>query len=328
MIGFLLSSALLMKAALVLLGISFLIYLLAVSTVLMKRLSQGATIIGIRLAIVALFTVICLGFLLVMRILGIELIPIEKTFTNIHVLWGAGWISLLIISVSFQVIPMFHVAPNFSKPVMNFIPLSLFSLLVSLLLIEKSVENIKLTTQLMLTIHCIYAGNLLLILAKRKRKIPDATVKFWQLSAYTLLAITGYFFLPNEWISKTLSTKSALLIGASYIFFFATSVIIGMLLKIMPFLSYTHLQQSCLANFSAMAYLPNMHDFISKQQGNTLFIMHSFTGSCLILTIVCPIINPLLALALFTEFSWLLFLMIKTCRIYQKSHQKMTSLAL
>ena len=40
-----------------------------------------------------------------------------------------GWIALLIISISFQVIEMFYVTPSYPKLVSKFMPLALFALL-------------------------------------------------------------------------------------------------------------------------------------------------------------------------------------------------------
>ena len=325
MLGFLLSSTEFMIAAMILLALNFGFYIITISLVLVKKLSQGPTIIGIRLAVAALVVTVIMGILLVTRMLGIELISSDKALTNIHLLWGLGWVSLLIMSVSFQVVPMFHVAPNFNKQVMRLIPLGIFLSLCILLLIEKSALNIELITGVILVLHCLYAINLLSILQKRKRKIPDTSIQFWQLAAFSLFVISLLFFIPQSMLPNLLQSQFALLLGTGYIFFFATSIILAMLLKIMPFLSYTHLQQRCLMNFSAMAFLPNMHEFISKQQGKLLYVFHLI--SCgLLLTTLCylpiSIISLLFALSLLIEFSWLLYLMIKTCLIYRKSYQK------
>lgn len=325
MLGFLLSSTFYMSAAMILLAINFSVYLVSVGLVLKKKLSQGATIIGIRLAVSALLITVIFGILLVARMLGVDFISPDKAFTNIHLLWGLGWVSLLIMSVSFQVVPMFHVAPSFNKQVMKLIPMGIFLALCLLLVIEKTSLNIEILASVILVFHCLYALNLLSILQRRKRKIPDTSIQFWQLAAYSLFLISLFYFLPKTLLPEALVNKAELLLGSGYIFFFATSIILGMLLKIMPFLSYTHLQQKCLMNFAAMAFLPNMHEFISKQQAKWLYILHIISGG-LLLTTLCspsiPAISFLFAMALFIEFSWLLYLMIKTCLIYRKSNHK------
>jgi len=119
--------------------------------------------------------------------------------------------------------------------------------------------------------------------------------------------------------------KLSMLLAAAFIYFFIISVILGMILKIMPFLSYTQLQQRCLSDFSMMQHLPNMHDFISKKQGGNLLIFHLLTGCLLIATIMQPYLHSLLAIGLLLEFSWLLWLMIKTCTVYSQASKKMSA---
>lgn len=298
------------------LAIAFTLYLVSLVLTLLNKLSQGETITGIQLALGALLVVIILGGTLLARHLNIMIFASVGSLTNIHLLWGIGWISLLVISVSFQVIPMFHVAPSFPKWLMKSLaPLLFFSLCVTFFVHDSEV-GLYIVGVAILLLHSVFAFNLLLTLQRRKRKIPDTTVKFWQLSAASLFVITGYYLLPNELLPPFIQAKSSLLMGAIFIYFFVVSILQGMLLKIMPFLSYTHLQQKCLTHFPAMAYLPNMHDFISKKQGEVLFILHLCAGASLLITILWPNFNPLWASLLLMEFLCLLFLMLKTCRRY------------
>ena len=107
-----------------------------------------------------------------------------------------------------------------------------------------------------------------------------------------------------------------MLLAAFYIYFYLVAVIQGMLLKILPFLSYTHLQQKCLTNFSAMQYLPHMHEFLNKKHGQWLFYLHCISGVILLSTIIFPSLYWLLSLLLVIEFSWLLKLIIRTIQLY------------
>ena len=79
-------------------------------------MSQGATIVAIRFAVFALLLTVILGILIQTAKTGALFFFADKSFTNLHAIMGtAGWMGLLIVGVSFQVIPMFHVTPNFSK---------------------------------------------------------------------------------------------------------------------------------------------------------------------------------------------------------------------
>ncbi|MEI6894773.1 MAG: hypothetical protein V5789_09100 [Colwellia sp.] len=312
--------------ALVALTLAFTLYLVSIALTLFNRLSRGETIQGIHLALAALLIVVFLGGALFARRLNINIFPDISTLTNLHLMWGMGWVSLLIISVSFQVIPMFHVAPSFPKKLMKILPVLLFLSLGSVFFIHDSALGLYIAGAVILILHCIFAYSLLRTLQQRKRKIADTTVKFWQLSAISLFLITGYYLLPNEMLPTAIQARSSLLIGAVFIYFFIVSILLGMLLKIMPFLSYSHLQQKCLINFEAMALLPNMHDFINKKQGLILFILHLLTGISLIITILSPSFNPVFASMLLVEFLWLGFLMLKTCRRYFVSNQAIENL--
>ena len=308
------------------------IYIVAIALVLLKKLSQGDSIIGFRLAIVSLFFVIILGALMLNLSLptAIDLSIFSASFTgknltNSHAVLGlVGWGSLLIMSVSFQVIPMFHVAPSFPKKISGYLPTGLFVLL--LLFVFKP----KIMTPIIMLVHGVFALSLLFIISKRKRKISDNTIRYWQLAALSLITLNVFYFFPESYlpaiyIPETVAQNKTMLLAAFFIYFYLVAVIQGMLLKILPFLSYTHLQQRCLTNFSAMQYLPHMHEFLDKKHGKWLFYLHVITGVILLTTIMFPSIYWLLSMLLIIEFSWLLTLMIKTIRLYFSTLNKINS---
>ena len=318
MANFIWPTTLLAISSLIFLVGSIGIYFVSFTWVLLKKLSQGDSIIGFRLAMSALLIVLLLGVGLLSKSFGFS--SMGKMLTNNHALFGlAGWGSLLIISVSFQVIPMFHVAPDFPKIISRYLPSSLFVLLVF------AVFKPTFVVPLIVIIHGVFALSLLRVISQRKRKIPDSTIRFWQLAAVTLIVLNIFYFTPNNYLSPLVSQQKTLLITAIYLYFYLVAVIQGMLLKILPFLSYTHLQQKCLINFSAMQVLPHMHEFLNKKHGQWLFYLHIITGMVLFYTLVIPEAYWLLSLLLFIEFSWLLYLMIKTMRLYFLTLTKVNS---
>tara|TARA_R110001592_G_scaffold60436_5_gene183792 strand:- start:7478 stop:8800 length:1323 start_codon:yes stop_codon:yes gene_type:complete len=332
MANFIWPSTLLTVITLLLLVLGLGIYIAAIALVLLKKLSQGDSIIGFRLAIVSLFFVIILGALMLNLSLptAIDLSIFSSSFTgknltNSHAVLGlVGWGSLMIMSVSFQVIPMFHVAPSFSKKISGYLPTGLFVLL--LLFVFKP----KIMTPIIMLVHGVFALSLLFIISKRKRKIPDNTIRYWQLAALSLITLNVFYFFPESYlpaiyIPETVAQNKTMLLAAFFIYFYLVAVIQGMLLKILPFLSYTHLQQRCLTNFSAMQYLPHMHEFLDKKHGKWLFYLHVITGVILLSTIMFPSIYWLLSMLLIIEFSWLLTLMIKTIRLYFSTLNKINS---
>ncbi|MGL1958901.1 MAG: hypothetical protein OCD00_16485 [Colwellia sp.] len=318
-------------SALVLLAIGLGGYILALAWVLIKKLSQGDSIIGFRLAICAFLVVLLCGLILQSRYLGIyfSFMDVGKQLTNIHALWGlVGWGSLLIIAVSFQVIPMFHVAPSFPVNIRRILPALVFILLIVFVFFQSIV------LPLIVFCHGIFALSLLFVIHQRKRKIPDNTIRFWQLSAVTLFVLNVFYFTPDSWInalftdelSRVLLDKKSLLMAAVFIYVYLVSVIQGMLLKILPFLSYTHLQQRCLINFNAMQLIPHMHEFLNKKHGQWLFYLHSLSSIVLIITILTPSWYWLFSLLLWVEFTWLLILMVKTMWLYFSINNKINLL--
>lgn len=305
-------------AALILLGLGFGLYLAAVIWVLIKKVSQGDSINGFRLAILSLVIVVLMGVVLLASRMGISLpfMLLDKHLTNLHALLGLiGWAGILIIAVSFQVLPMFHVAPSMPIYIRQYLVVSVFSLLVLYMI------NTDLALALLFISHGVFALTLFYVINQRKRKVPDTSIKYWQLAAGTLLLLNVLYFLPEYFYAAdtplfmVLPDKSILL-TAIFIYFYLLSVIQGMLLKILPFLSYTHLQQRCLLDFSAMQYIPHMHNFLHKKHGLILYFLHVISGLTLLLVLFKPSLYYLFAITLFIEFTWLLVLMVRCMRLY------------
>lgn len=319
MLGFINSQDWLLYSAVILLGLGLGIYLAALAWVLIKKISQGDSIIGFRLAVFALLITLLIGLALLARNLGLQWLPSSKQLTNIHALWGLiGWAGLLIIAVSFQVIPMFHVSPNFPKLITRYLPAGIFLLLIL------SVFSPSLALSLMALGYGIFAITLLKVINKRKRKLPDTSIRYWQLAAVTILVSITLYFIPNTLWQAYAPLDKTMLLAALFIYFFLLSVIQGMLLKILPFLSYTHLQQRCLMDFSAMQFIPNMHEFLNKKHGQGLFVLHIISGLLLILVLTKPSYYPAFGFSLALESSWLLFIMIKTMRLYYSIDTKIS----
>lgn len=307
-------------AATVCLTISLGVFLTALIWVLSKKLSQGNSIIGFRLSVTSLLIVALLGLALIGRNIGIDIIPAEKHITDIHAFWGlAGWAGLLIIAVSFQVIPMFHVAPSFPEFIRRYLAASLFILLIVFIFLP------EIAAPLILLSYGAFAISVLFVISKRKRKVPDTSIRYWQFASISLLCVIVLFFIPKSIWGYFIAQDKAFILAAIFIFFYLTSIIEGMLLKILPFLSYTHLQQSCLMNFEAMQHIPHMHEFLSKKHGQWLFYLHLVSCLLLILVLLEPVTYFIFSIAVILEFSWLFFIMSKTVFLYFSINKKINS---
>jgi len=103
---------------------------------------------------------------------------------------------------------------------------------------------------------------------------------------------------------------SPLTLASVFIYGWVLSVIMAMIIKIVPFLAYLHLQRQCGFHMQAFALLPNMHTLLSKQRMQVLMYSHVFSLITLLMTLYNPAYYGLLALAIILQFGYLLGLML------------------
>jgi len=320
--NFILPSMFARVIAMVALGVGFGGYIFSVVQVLVKKLSQGQTIVGIRLAVLSLMIVVILGLIFIaqsrlMPYVNISFVA-DKNYTDIHALLGGfGWAGLLILAVSLQIIPLFHVTPNFPKWLAKYLPRALAALLLLLFIFKPNSASGQLIIALVLVIYSVFNLTFLKLFKQRKRKVVDTSIVFWQFGGGSFFALSCLYFFPDAFYQQVFTGNKALLLGAVFSYFYLVSIIEAMLLKIIPFLTYTHLQNLCLANFNAMAYLPHMHELLLKKHGKLLFKLHAISCFSLMLTIAMPSFYGLFALAMLIEFSWLFFLMLRSLYLYR-----------
>jgi hypothetical protein len=165
-------------------------------------------------------------FLLIATISGYLFLTLkEPLFFKIHysfMLWG--WIGGLIASVSFQVIELFYTTPPYPKFfAWHFHILVSFFLLFSLL-------GASFPYRLPLSIlYIIYALITVYLLLKSKRRVLEYTPKFWLLGM-GLLLLASIFFVFGEFLAFLVSFG-----------LFFSSIILGMMQRIVPFLVWFHL---------------------------------------------------------------------------------------
>lgn len=298
-----------LKAAIVLLGIAFAAFVPPLAWRLMRLRSGGDSVFAIRLAALSLLATVGMGvFLAVGRSWPALGIPF-RSWTDVHVLWGLfGWVPLLVMGVSYQVIPMFHVAPAFDSRLARGIPLVIFT---SLMLLSHARSAYLVTPSV--TCLCLaliaYAATALWVLAKRSRKRSDPMIGFWRLALGNLAvgALLLWFSIATPLQLPLLSeSQSPLLLGALMIFGFACSVIIGMLQKIVPFLIFLHLQRRSLTKPAALTLLPMMNEIISDHDARRQLRLHMAACIAVAVALVWPASGRLAALVLALDFGWLL----------------------
>ena len=236
-------------------GIVFLsIALFSASIVIFKRLKSAklmATSRGMMLSVVSLFMVASIGITLLLIRWGFNIDIDYQALKFAHFSFGLlGWIALLIVSVSFQVIEMFYVTKLFNKSYSNYIPIIIFWLLW--LNIAFATLGLKWQNFIFDLIDLLFVFHFIQIIIKlrdRKRKVKDGTIWLWYLGSISFLLFSILLFL-NLFISIN-SFYIAL-----YFTFFATSIAIAMSYKIVPFLVWFHL------NSKGYFEAPMMHEIV------------------------------------------------------------------
>ncbi|MDP6980369.1 MAG: hypothetical protein QF570_17515 [Myxococcota bacterium] len=322
--------AALFKAAIALLALAFVPFITALSWRVMSIRRGGVSVFTIRLAALALLGTVGLGVFLAVGRTWPEFELPFRSWTDIHVVWGLfGWMPLLVMGVSYQVIPMFHVAPEFDSRLARGVPLVVFLSLVALSHSRSAYLVVPIVTCLAIAL-ITYAVMTLRILARRKRKRPDATVSFWRLSLGAL--VVGTLLL---WSSMSTPLRAPILeqsqvpilLGVIMVFGVACSVIIGMLQKIVPFLVFLHLQRMTLSNLPAMRLVPKMNDVISDRDARWQFRLHATACVAVLLALIWPTLGRVAALALALDFGWLLRDLVAAAARYRRIRQAIEAVA-
>lgn len=243
--GFALALPALTKLAAWTLGAAFVLFLGAVAMALARVAVRSATVVGMTLAAVALAITVALGLALAaMHGWGVAL-P-SFSIRELHPAWGlAGWTGLLVAGVAYQVVPMFQMTPPYPPAMTRWFPAAVFALLVawSVAKWHGGVPTLAATLAVFLAGGYIaFALTTLVLQTQRRRRVPDATLAFWQLGMASIAVAAAV------WCVRAVRPETPdaldLLIGILTIAGGAVAVIAGMLYKIVPFLGWFHLQAS------------------------------------------------------------------------------------
>ncbi|GIC78191.1 hypothetical protein [Moritella sp. F3] len=331
-------------------GISFTLglggFICAILWLIRQRSQACVSINTMRLGFIAMLVVGIIASLLLAGYLFASQFNITKQLTDSHASWGLiGWISLIIIGVSFQVLPMFHVAPAFPSwcsrylPGFLFITLLIYTLMTLVITQSAVIDSVVMESivdsavwQLIQTISIallqlslmVYAVTAMYCLYRRKRKINDASVTCWFIALTCLFLCCAMSFVMSLMSNSQASVEAGLLsfgwspltLASVFIYGWILSVIMAMIIKIVPFLAYLHLQRQCGFHLQAFALLPNMHELLSKSRMQYLLYCHVFSLFALIITLYNPEYYWLLSSAIVGQFGYLLVLMAKVSSRY------------
>jgi hypothetical protein len=259
--GFMLGRTELLNLSWPLLGLAFLVFIVASLTSLARASAKNATKTALLLAILSLAGAVTFGMLLAAGYANGLPLPFAKLATAHISLALGGWVLLLAIGVSYQVVPMFQLTPNYPKWMTAALAPAIFATLLlnlALLLPEAAPRWAGFIAEaLFWSLACCFAVVTLRLQTQRRRHIPDAPLNFFRVSMFSLLLAAAFSLaaLAFPMAVNHLRTLSAL----AFLLGFALSLIQGMLYKIVPFLVWFHLFRGGLKTG-----VPNMKNIIPE----------------------------------------------------------------
>ncbi|RMD86749.1 MAG: hypothetical protein D6808_02665 [Candidatus Dadabacteria bacterium] len=268
--GVYLHHVLLIRTAPVFLVTSFLFFSAASLRAVFKSRAFSKTAVGIGVSVIFLACAVVIGAGLAFMRTGFFSYVSHPLFFQTHVAFGIlGWVGVLIMSVSWQVIPMFYIAPSYGR---QFTGGAIFLCLLSLLLCvvalfgfwsSLSYIGICMLAFTVLALNPIYT---LKILSRRKKTLNDPTLKFW--ISGLICSILSFALIIAVWAFRL--NLPVAFIGWLVVPGWAMFIIHGMLCRIMPFLVWFH-------RFSSLAGktpIPSLKKILPYEKINISYILH------------------------------------------------------
>lgn len=246
------------------LGSGFLLILGAIAISLKSVIHFNATVKGISVSIFFAFSIVLMGLYLLFSYITQEISAMHHIVANIHSVWAIfGFAGILIIGVSFQVLPMFYVAPHFKDFCLDrVIPIISVGLFAWLGVNIFTPEYAYIAKAWVALFFWAFTTTVWLKLSRRRRPITDITIWYWRSSSiFFTLGLFSWVF--GEYFNNEYIVIVSILIGAGFIL----STMIGMLYKIIPFLVWFHL------NAKGYMSIPTMNEMINKNVSKLQFIL-------------------------------------------------------
>ncbi|MBF0612501.1 MAG: hypothetical protein HQL55_15360 [Magnetococcales bacterium] len=275
-IGFSLHRWFLLTASIGLL-VAIVMFFIPIAIALVRTPAKHPTVVAMRMAILSLAAAMSMGQIFLGEYAHGFLDLDRSAMVGIHLTWGLlGWVATLIIGVSFQVLPMFYMMPVFPTLAAGWILTGIgVTLLALLAALYWGTLGLALVAGIPGLLAVVYYGvEILKLVGQRKRKIVDATFRFWQFGlicgAASLAVLALWPLMDGEW--------SRYLFGALFMYGFAGSIVLGMLYKIIPFLVWFHR----FSRLVGLADVPMMDDLVPEWSLKWHPILHMAMVACLV----------------------------------------------
>jgi hypothetical protein len=246
------------------LGGGFFLILIAIAMGIKTVKNFNPTIKGMSISVSFAFSIVAMGLYLLYGYISHDITATHIFIADIHSVWAVlGFAGILIISVSFQVLPMFYVAPKFKPFCKRRVIYIISTGLLLWLVLNTTLLKYAFLAKIWLALFFLaFATTVWLKFNKRRRPISDVTVWYWR-SGSIFLMLGVFLWVSDELFKNEYIVMVAILIGGGFIL----SIMIGMLYKIIPFLVWFHL--------NAMGYMsiPTMVEMIDKRLAKIQFLL-------------------------------------------------------
>ncbi|WP_324172352.1 hypothetical protein [Sulfurimonas sp.] len=294
--------------AMILLGSGFTMMITVIAMAVTKVKNFNATVKAMSVSLVFATLTILMGVFLLFTYVNNDVAQYRNMIANVHSVWGVfGFGGILIIGVTFQVLPMFYVAPKFKQFCKKKVVWLISFGLTLWLLTSIFYEPLTILGKTWISIFFwAFATTVWLKLTRRKRPIVDVTVWYWR-SASILLTIGAFIWIFDEYFRHEYIVMVAIILGG-----FILSIMMGMLYKILPFLVWFHL--------NAMGYMtiPTMNEMINKKLAKIQFILYIGSLVGFIFAFYMPELLKIAALSFIVSMMILQYNVIAPMLIYRK----------
>jgi hypothetical protein len=313
--GFLTSSPIWFQLAVPTLGATISVFVVATAIGLWRTPSRSDTLAALRISVVALLVTAGLGIALSCVFGWRAQLPV-MVLTQLHAAWGLlGWGLLLLVGVSFLVVPMFQLTPPYAKRFAGLFPFALAGVLVLWSAVALAADGSRwgnwVPSVVLGLLTAAFAVQTLRLQARRRRRHADPTFLFWR-TAMIALVVAALLVIARLYVADDgVGSRLELAAGAAIIVGFFVSVINGMFYKIVPFLIWMHLQRM-------VKKPPNMGRVISEETMRRQLWLHWAALAMLMLGWVFPPLLPLGGILLAASCAWTEVNLIRAVGIYRR----------
>lgn len=256
-------------------SLAMLIFIFNIAASMIKVKEWNITGTYITASLVYLFFTVIAGIMMAINLYHPYFRTNHLEYLKLHVhLAFVGWVSMVIMGVSYKLIPMFSLSHGFSLKPARLV----FGLLnAGILLLTVEYHLPERTIMLPIGALLLAAGNLVflyqvyLIMKNRVRKILDIGLTYSMVSFGMMLIATalGVFLVFEKFLEPGDLEKLVLIYGYLIIFGYFSLIIVGQMYKIVPFLVWFH-------KFSAKVGLepvPMLKDMFDENYAKVEFVI-------------------------------------------------------